>query len=297
MPDGKNIGKVYSRKRFIIGRFKFNPNFSSGFRTGVSCGLRKNLDLDLNSSDGLNSVSGLKSDAGKKSSAGRKLGAELKPGTGRKSKKKIIKIVILMVVIIALFRLFCSYLEPIFQTICDDKVKSLATIITNQQSTIIMKKYQYDQLYTIEKDESGDIVVVRANVVPINNLISDLTENIQREFDNLNNVKVELPLGSLTGVYFISGFGPQIPINVSIAGTLDTNIKSEFIAQGINQTLHRVYVDFDCDMKIITPVKNFSQNVKNQVIIAEHVIVGNIPNSYYNFEGLENALDTLNIIE
>lgn len=259
MPDGKNIGKVYSRKRFIIGKFKFNPNFSSGFRTGVSCGL------------------------------------------GKKSKKKIIKIVILMVVIIAVFRFFCSYLEPIFQTICDDKVKSLATIITNQQSTIIMNKYQYDQLYTIEKDESGDIVVVRANVVPINNLISDLTENIQREFDDLNNVKVELPFGSLTGVYFMSGFGPKIPINVSVdvsvAGTVDTNIKSEFIAQGINQTLHRVFVDFDCDMKIITPVKNFSQNVKNQVIIAEHVIVGNIPNSYYNFEGLENALDTLNIVE
>ena len=95
----------------------------------------------------------------------------------------------------------------------------------------------------------------------------------------------------------MSGFGPKIPINVSVAGTVDTNIKSEFIAQGINQTLHRVYVDFDCDMKIITPVKNFSQNVKNQVIIAEHVIVGNIPNSYYNFEGLENALDTLNIVE
>ena len=164
-----------------------------------------------------------------------------------------------------------------------------------------MNKYQYDQLYTIEKDESGDIVVVRANVVPINNLISDLTENIQREFDDLNNVKVELPFGSLTGVYFMSGFGPKIPINVSVdvsvAGTVDTNIKSEFIAQGINQTLHRVFVDFDCDMKIITPVKNFSQNVKNQVIIAEHVIVGNIPNSYYNFEGLENALDTLNIVE
>ena len=255
MPDGKNIGKVYSRKRFIIGKFKFNPNFSSGFRTGVSCGL------------------------------------------GKKSKKKIIKIVILMVVIIAVFRFFCSYLEPIFQTICDDKVKSLATIITNQKSTIIMNKYQYDQLYTIEKDESGDIVVVRANVVPINNLISDLTENIQREFDDLNNVKVELPFGSLTGVYFMSGFGPKIPINVSVAGTVDTNIKSEFIAQGINQTLHRVFVEFDCDMKIITPVKNFSQNVKNQVIIAEHVIVGNIPNSYYNFEGLENALDTLNIVE
>ena len=202
-----------------------------------------------------------------------------------------------MILIIIIVRIFCSYLEPVFQTLCDDKVKSLATIITNQQSTLIMNKYQYDQLYTIEKDESGDIVVVRANVVPINNLISDLTENIQREFDNLHNIKIYLPFGSLTGIYFMSGFGPKIPINVSVAGTLDTNIKSEFIAQGINQTLHRVYVDFECDMKIITPLKNFSQNVVNEVIIAEHVIVGNIPSSYYNLDGFENENDTMQIIK
>ena len=150
---------------------------------------------------------------------------------------------------------------------------------------------------TIEKDENGDIIVVRANVVLINNLISDLTENIQREFDSLHNIKISLPLGSLTGIYFMSGFGPEISINVSVVGTVDTNIKSEFIAQGINQTLHRVYVNFDCEMKIVTPVNNFSQKVTNQVIIAEHVIVGNIPSSYYNLDGFENESDTMQIIK
>ena len=121
-------------------------------------------------------------------------------------------------------------------------------------------------------------------VVPINNLISDFTENIQHEFDDLHSEKIELPFGSLTGIYFLAGMGPKLPINVSVAGTVDTNIKSEFVAQGINQTLHRVYVEFECDMKIVTPMKNFSQVVKNQVIIAEHVIVGNIPSSYYEFD-------------
>ena len=41
MSDGKNIGKVYSRKRFIIGKFKLNSNFGSGFRTEFNCGLGK----------------------------------------------------------------------------------------------------------------------------------------------------------------------------------------------------------------------------------------------------------------
>lgn len=279
MHDGKNIGKIYSRKRFLL-RPAVIINVKAKGKNGE--GATNNLQIVDNSKNVNNPKC-----------VGNYNGDRI----GRKKKRKIIKIVVIVALIIILFRFFCSYLEPIFQTLCEDKIKSLATIITNQQSTIIMNKYQYDQLYTIEKDENGDIIVVRANVVLINNLISDLTENIQREFDSLHNIKISLPLGSLTGIYFMSGFGPEISINVSVVGTVDTNIKSEFIAQGINQTLHRVYVNFDCEMKIVTPVNNFSQKVTNQVIIAEHVIVGNIPNSYYNLDGFENESDTMQIIK
>lgn len=279
MHDGKNIGKIYSRKRFLL-RPAVIINVKAKGKNGE--GATNNLQI-VDNSKNVNNPKGVGNYNGDR--------------IGRKKKRKIIKIVVIVVLIIILFRFFGSYLEPIFQTLCEDKIKSLATIITNQQSTIIMNKYQYDQLYTIEKDENGDIIVVRANVVLINNLISDLTENIQREFNSLHNIKISLPLGSLTGIYFMSGFGPEISINVSVVGTVDTNIKSEFIAQGINQTLHRVYVNFDCEMKIVTPVNNFSQKVTNQVIIAEHVIVGNIPNSYYNLDGFENESDTMQIIK
>lgn len=279
MHDGKNIGKIYSRKRFLL-RPAVIINVKAKGKNGE--GATNNLQI-VDNSKNVNNPKGVGNYNGDR--------------IGRKKKRKIIKIVVIVALIIILFRFFCSYLEPIFQTLCEDKIKSLATIITNQQSTIIMNKYQYDQLYTIEKDENGDIIVVRANVVLINNLISDLTENIQREFNSLHNIEISLPLGSLTGIYFMSGFGPEISINVSVVGTVDTNIKSEFIAQGINQTLHRVYVNFDCEMKIVTPVNNFSQKVTNQVIIAEHVIVGNIPNSYYNLDGFENESDTMQIIK
>ena len=213
-----------------------------------------------------------------------------------KKRRKIIKISIIILVIIIIYKVITNYIDPIFETLCEDKVKSVATIVTNQQSTIIMNKYQYEELYTIEKNESGKISVIKSNVVPVNNMISDLTENIQHEFDEIEKTKINIPLGSLFGTYFLSGIGPNIPIKVSLSGTLDTEVKSEFIAQGINQTLHKTYVEFVCNLKILTPLKNYSKTITNQVIVGEHVIIGEIPDAYYNFDDIKSE-DTLNAIE
>ena len=65
---------------------------------------------------------------------------------------------------------------------------------------------------------------------------------------------------------------------------------------GINQTLHRIYLQVDCKVNILTPFENVEREIKNQVILAENVIVGNIPSTYYNLEGL-NKQDALEVIE
>lgn len=197
---------------------------------------------------------------------------------------------------IVVYGMIISYIEPVFESLCEDKVKSIATIISNQESTIAMNKYQYEELYTIEKDDVGNVVIIKSNVVPINNMISDLTEAIQNRFNEMENTQIDIPAGNLFGTYYFSGVGPSIPAKVRISGSLDTEVKSEFIAKGINQTLHRIYVNFECYVKIVTPIKNFQKKITNQVIIAEHVIVGNIPDSYYNLEGMTGVDDVLNVI-
>lgn len=212
-------------------------------------------------------------------------------------KRKTLKILIVVVLSVIIYQSILNYIEPVFESLCEDEVKSRATIISNQESTKIMNKYQYEELYTIEKDGAGNVVIIKSNVVPINNLISDLTENIQNRFNETENTQINIPMGNLFGTYYFSGVGPSIPAKVTISGTLDTEIKSEFIAQGINQTLHRIYVNFECYVRIITPIKNFQKKITNQVIIAEHVIVGNIPDSYYNLEGMTGVDDVLNVID
>lgn len=213
-----------------------------------------------------------------------------------KFKRKILMLIGVFIVIILIYRLILGYIEPVFETLCEEKVKSIATVISNQESTKAMNKYQYEELYTIEKDTSGNITLIKSNVAPINNMISDLTEGIQNRFDELNKSQISIPSGSLFGIYFLAGLGPDIPMKVTMTGTIDTEIKSEFISKGINQTLHRVYVNFQCNVKILTPIKNYEKTITNQFIIAENVIVGNIPDTYYNLEGIDNSDDMLNII-
>ena len=92
--------------------------------------------------------------------------------------------------------------------------------------------------------------------------------------------------GSFTGLKLLSGQGPGIKITISSIGNIKTDLKSEFISKGINQTLHRVYLHVDCEVSILTPFNNINKKITNQILIAENVIVGVIPETYYNLEGM-----------
>ena len=103
--------------------------------------------------------------------------------------------------------------------------------------------------------------------------------------------------GSFTGIHLLSGRGPGVKIRISSIGNVETDLRSEFISQGINQTLHRVYLQVKCEVNILTPFQNINREITNQVLLAENVIVGKIPSTYYNLEGLQSTSQALEIIE
>ena len=171
----------------------------------------------------------------------------------------------------------------------------MATIIANNKATEVMAKHTYDELFSIEKDESGNIKMIKSNVIPINEIISDVAVKIQNEIDNKGNDDVKIALGSFTGFALLAGKGPSIKIQISSIGNVQTDLRSEFTSQGINQTLHRVYLQVVCEVSILTPFENIKSSITNQVLLVENVIVGNTPNTYYNLEGLtkENTIDII----
>lgn len=210
--------------------------------------------------------------------------------------RKIYKIITILLIAVTVGARFEKFANPLYEQVCEEEVKALATLITNEQTTIVMSNYTYDDMFSIEKDAEGNITMVKSNISNINYIASDIAWKIQSELSNNKKNKVSIPLGAFTGIAILSGVGPDIKIDIETIGSIETEIKSEFISKGINQTLHRVYIEIVCPVSIVTPYRNVNEKIFNQVLLEENIIVGQIPEIYYNLEGITSE-DTIKLMK
>lgn len=211
--------------------------------------------------------------------------------------KQIKFIQILFVLAIASFVVYFSLksIEPIIEAECTSMAKSIATKISNNEATKVMASYSYDDLINVIKDEQGNIKMVGTNIITVNQIISEIPVHIQEELEKSENNKFQIRLGSLLGSKIFAGRGPNVTFKMEIAGTVDTDLRSEFTSSGINQTLHKIYLEVKCNVIILTPMNTIERQIINQVLLVEGVIVGDVPNAYYNLEGIneKNAIDII----
>ena len=107
--------------------------------------------------------------------------------TGKKlqSKKarKMAKMIIILIIAFSTVKLSLDAVLPVFDTLCENRAKSIATMISNEQATVVMNEHTYEELFTKEKDNEGNINMIKTNVIPINAIISDVAVKIQNEID------------------------------------------------------------------------------------------------------------------
>lgn len=210
--------------------------------------------------------------------------------------KKLFKIFFILFMILLIFGVIVKAVTPVFNRLCSDRAKSIATIITNDETTNAISDYKYSDFIVIHKDDIGNILMLESNMKNINIVISDVANRIQKSINNTEAEDVSISLGSFTGVSILSGRGIKVPIRISTIGNVKTNVRSEFISQGINQTLHRLYLEIQCEISILTPFNTINESIKNQLILAENIIVGEIPETYYDLNGISES-DVMEVMQ
>lgn len=198
--------------------------------------------------------------------------------------KLIIYMIILLIFVFIVFIIKSAY--PIFVASCRNSAGSLAINILNQEVHEVMLQYNYNDLVNIEKDVEGNVSYIEARVLPMNEIIGKITNNIQSKLDQNAMIKVKLNFGSISGISALSGISPQIKIALERAGNIEAELKSEFTSVGINQTLHKIYLDLKCSVDILTPFEGINNSVNSKVLLTETVIVGRVPDTYYNYDNL-----------
>ncbi len=115
-------------------------------------------------------------------------------GINNHKNKKITKIIIILIIAFSTVKIVLDAVYPIFDTLCEAKAKSIATIVSNEQATNVMKEHSYDELFTLEKDNNNNITMVKSNVIAINEIISDVAVKIQEDIDNRGRENIEIAI-------------------------------------------------------------------------------------------------------
>ena len=213
----------------------------------------------------------------------------------KKIKRKYLILIMIIAMIVIIATLLNQVVYPLFSKKCIYQAKVIVTQISNEETEKIMQNYTYKDLVHIEEDSEGNVTFLESNVVLINQIKSSIVNNLQKRFTEERNVNIEIRLGALTGSRLISNVGPKIKIKVIPSGTITSTLETEFYSVGVNQSLHRIYLNIDCTVSILSPFETVSQSIQNKILLSESVIVGNTPENYYKIDTMAPS-DQLNLL-
>lgn len=216
-----------------------------------------------------------------------------------KKKRWKIKLILFSIFVFVGFEGITTLVKPSLIALCKVRSESLATSIAGKAIQEVMAGLGYLDLITLDRDDNGEILALRANVIEMNKISSEISTVIQNKYSELEDMFIRIPIGNFTGNELLAGRGPKIEVKIVPVGSVSTDYKTEFISTGINQTRHRIYLEIKSKMTIVAPFTNKTVEVINNVNVAETVLIGNVPDTFYNLEGLTDFTtdDSMNLID
>ena len=202
--------------------------------------------------------------------------------------RKVVRFVLLLSVIafvlLMVFRI--RYHDAILE-LAETQVRNSTSDLINDaiDKQIETGNIRYERIVYFEKDLNGRITALKTNMTEVNRLKTDILNIINDEILALDTSDIGIPLGSLFFPEILSGKGPAIPVHILSIRNSDANFVSHFSQAGINQTLHRLNMEVSIDVAVLVLGQTSSFTMTSEVVVAETVIVGDVPQTYLQTGG------------
>ena len=195
--------------------------------------------------------------------------------------------VLILLLLIGAFVGLRTRLWPVVRSLARTQVTNTASDLINDAilQQIMEGQIQYDRIVYFEKDLNGRITALKTNMAEVNRLKTETLNLINDEILAEDTEHLGVALGSLILPEFFSGRGPSIPVRIIAIRNSDANFQSEFTEAGINQTLQKLRMDVIVDVTILVLGQTETFTVSSQMVVAETIIVGDVPATYFQTGG------------
>ncbi|MGN2338445.1 sporulation protein YunB [Clostridium cagae] len=207
----------------------------------------------------------------------------------KRKKRKYIPIIVISIALVIIFNSVIVFLDnkvmPSLDRVAEMTVRSRVLNIINSNSIkLFADEFNYNEMIKVEKDNDGNITLIQADTVKLNYLASKLSIQCNEELQNLEDIKIKIPLGWFTDNSIYYNLGPQMAIRVEDVGNINANYESGFESAGINQTRHRIYLNVESKVRVILPFKTNEVEIVTKVPVSDTIIVGKIPETAIDFK-------------
>ncbi len=214
-------------------------------------------------------------------------------------KEKIVKkrgrwrfwLLLILVLVLAAALWMDSNLKPIIVSMAEARCRALAVDVLHSSIREVLEGgVDYGDLMAVRFDSDGRVTMMQANTVRMNNLSNNIARVALDGLQKLDVARINIPLGSALGSELLAGEGPRIPVRVFPVGSVMASFSSEFETSGINQTRHKVYLKVTTSIQIVIPTEAHVVSVSENVLVAESIIVGQVPERFYSGGGGDGML-------
>ena len=205
----------------------------------------------------------------------------------RRLRKLLYFVFVLLVAAAVAFLMLRSRYRDVIRELAETQVKNTTSDLTNDAiaKQIAEGVIQYDRIVYFEKDLNGRITALKTNMSEVNRLKTDILNIINDEILALDTSDIGIPLGSLFLPELFSGKGPAIPVHILSIRNSDAGFVSAFSQAGINQTLHQLTMEVSVDVAVLVLGETSSFTVTSEVVVAQTVIVGEVPTTFLQTGG------------
>ena len=196
-------------------------------------------------------------------------------------------LIMLLVLAMLLLAIFRNKYHDAIQELAQTQVRNTTSDLINDaiDKQIGNGNIQYDRIVYFEKDLEGRITALKTNISEVNRLKTEILNLINNEILAIDNSDLGIPIGSLVLPELLAGKGPEIPVNIISIRNSDASFNSHFSEAGINQTLQKISMCVSVDVAVLVLGKTESFTVSSEVVVAETIIVGQVPDTYLQTGG------------
>ena len=202
------------------------------------------------------------------------------------------RMVLLLLLILLAFVLVERNFRPLVFSLAEARSAAMASqVLSGALAEALGDGVGYDDLMNVRMDDRGQVALLSANTVRMNRLADKAGEAALRRLQSMSSERVSVPLGAALGMTIFAGSGPRIPVSIVPIGSIATDFATEFEACGINQTRHKVYLRVSASIRIVIPTGARTTQVSANMLVAESIIVGAVPESFVGYNLGEEELN------